>query len=154
MVVYSLSQPRLIFWDFILEEIWTSTEPQKLFNRITSRQLGEPWTIHDGVIFYKNRLYLSPFSPLVSAILAEFYDRMHEGVQKTLHRLHREVFWAGTKATVHAYVHNCPMCQRNKAENLSPAGLLQPLQLPLQVWSDISMDLFDGLPKSMGKMCY
>ncbi|XP_068644724.1 uncharacterized protein [Aristolochia californica] len=43
------------------------------------------------------------------------------------------------------------VCQRNKAESLNPTGLLQPLQLPSQVWADISMDFIDGLPKSSGK---
>lgn len=56
------------------------------------------------------------------------------------------------KATIVEYVASCPTCQRHKAENLSPAGLLQPLALPSQIWADISMDFIDGLPKAWGKM--
>lgn len=39
------------------------------------------------------------------------------------------------------YVATCPIFQRHKSENLSPAGLLQPLARPSQIWVDISMDI-------------
>jgi hypothetical protein len=55
------------------------------------------------------------------------------------------------KADVHAFVLACDVCQRNKHEARSSAGLLQPLLVPTQVWEDISLDFIDGLPMSAGK---
>lgn len=56
------------------------------------------------------------------------------------------------KTTIKDYIAACSVCQRNKTVNLSPAGRLQPLQLPNQIWSDISMDFIDDLPESGGKI--
>ncbi|XP_073367728.1 uncharacterized protein [Aegilops tauschii subsp. strangulata] len=42
-------------------------------------------------------------------------------------------------------------CQCNKTETPRLAGLPQPLEVPSQVWADISMDFIKGLPKVGGK---
>ncbi|KAF0924859.1 hypothetical protein E2562_014944 [Oryza meyeriana var. granulata] len=41
--------------------------------------------------------------------------------------------------------------KRNKTLTTQPASLLQPLDVPSQVWADISMDFIEGLPKVHGK---
>jgi hypothetical protein len=51
---------------------------------------------------------------------------------------------------IKAYVDSCEVCQRNKYQTSSPGGLLQPLPVPTQLWSDISMDFIGGLPKVQG----
>jgi hypothetical protein len=75
----------------------------------------------------------------------------HEGVQKTLHRLRADFYIPGDRTLVQDWVRACATCQRNKTETLQPAGLLQPLEAPSQVWADISMDFIEGLPKVGGK---
>jgi hypothetical protein len=74
----------------------------------------------------------------------------HEGLEKTLHRwrssFHNTHIWR----RVQEFVRGCAVCQRNKSEHLHPAGLLQPLPVPSEVWSDISMDFVEGFPKVGG----
>ncbi|KAL0361047.1 UNVERIFIED_CONTAM: Retrovirus-related Pol polyprotein from transposon.6 [Sesamum radiatum] len=50
-----------------------------------------------------------------------------------------------------SWVRECETCQRSKHENIPYPGLLQPLPIPSQAWSCISMDFVEGLPPSEGK---
>ncbi|XP_010484774.1 PREDICTED: uncharacterized protein LOC104763056 [Camelina sativa] len=58
--------------------------------------------------------------------------------------------WPAMHRVVKQYVAECETCQRAKTTSLAPAGLLQPLHVPDQVWEDVSMDFIDGLPRSDG----
>ena len=84
-------------------------------------------------------------------IIQEYHDTKnggHRGFQKTLELVMRYWWWRGISNDVREYVHTCDICQRQKYSTQSPAGLLQPLELPKKKWSDISMDFITSLPKT------
>jgi hypothetical protein len=68
-----------------------------------------------------------------------------------LQHLRRDFVVDHDRRLVQDLVSACAVCQRNKTEALHPAGLLQPLEVPSQVWVDISLDFIEGLPRINGK---
>ncbi|KAJ9523672.1 hypothetical protein QJQ45_020105 [Haematococcus lacustris] len=94
------------------------------------------------------RLYI-PSSPLRAQLLHEAHDAhtaAHLGRAKTLERLQRHFYWPQMHKTVQEYVRTCDKCQRNKATNQLPPGLLQPLPIPSRNWQQVSMDFIGPFP--------
>ena len=52
---------------------------------------------------------------------------------------------------VREFVRTWSTCQRYKLENRATPGLLQPLPMPVGVFTNITTDFIEGLPKSGGK---
>jgi hypothetical protein len=111
---------------------------------------GDPWRVVDGLVLHGNRVMVPESSSVLPAVL-QLAHVGHEGVQKTLQRLRRDFVVDHDRRLVQDFVSACAVCQRNKTEALHPAGLLQPLEVPSQVWADISLDFIEGLPRVNGK---
>ncbi|KAJ0796576.1 putative nucleotidyltransferase, Ribonuclease H [Helianthus annuus] len=75
----------------------------------------------------------------------------HSGYHATLQRIKGFFYWKGQSKMVREWVRKCTVCQQSKYETVASPGLIQPLPIPTCVFSDISMDLIVGLPKSKGK---
>lgn len=110
----------------------------------------------NDVIYYKDRIYLTPGSKLKEKILQSMHDiplAGHLGYFKTYRQVRERFTWKGFKNDVLCYVKECTTCQQNKTGQTYPTGLLQPLPILDQKWESISMDFITGLPKSQGKDC-
>jgi hypothetical protein len=147
----AISQPVPSWIEPIKEEVQTIPELQRLVTLCQEGEAVGPWQFREGILFFKDRIYLWEKSSLITTILEEIHAGAHEGYQKTVQRIRSIFYWKGMKTRVKEFIRQCDICQRHKVDNLSPAGLLQPLPIPTQVWSDISMDFIDGLPTSQGK---
>jgi len=109
------------------------------------------FTVADGLIYRKGCLVIPVGSPFIPKMLEKFHTSPiggHEGALKTFKRLTSEVYWRGLRKDVVNYIKGCQICQENKYSTLSPAGLLSPLPIPQQIWSDVSLDFVEGLPSS------
>lgn len=61
------------------------------------------------------------------------------------------LYWKGLRKQVKQWVRECDTCQRQKPDLSAYPGLLQPLPIPTQIWSEVSLDFITGLPSSNGK---
>ncbi|WVZ63184.1 hypothetical protein U9M48_012838 [Paspalum notatum var. saurae] len=134
----------------LAEESATNPACVQLRDQLARGDLGAPWREHSGLLLHGFRVFVPPSSAFLPHIL-QLAHAAHEGIQKTLHRLRASFYIERDRAALRAFVRACPTCQHYKTESLQPAGLLQPLEVPSQVWADISMDFIEGLPRVHGK---
>lgn len=118
---------------------------------VVRREALGPWRFQDGILFFKERIYLTEDSSLATKIFRQFHNSTHERFFKTLQRIRANFYWKGLKRSIREFIRECEVCQRHKVEQTTLAGLLQPLPIPKQIWEDILMDFIDGLPRSKGK---
>ena len=70
---------------------------------------------------------------------------IHPRNRKVYQDLKPRFWWTKMKKEIAAYAARCDNCCRVKAIYLKPAGLLQPLSIPVWKWEEISMDFIVGL---------
>lgn len=111
------------------------------------------FSLHHGILFYFDRLVIPSGSPWISVLLEEFHSTSvggHSGYYRTYRRLAEIFSWVGIQKQVQEFIRNCQVRQRHKYLAQSPAGLLQPLEIPNLIWEDLSMDYITSLPRSKG----
>ena len=105
----------------------------------------------DGLLRYDQTRLCIPKGPLRTQILHDHHDAPiagHQGIDRTYAALHPMVYWPRMNNDVRKYVKSCDSCQRIKASQQVPAGLLQPLPIPSHPWEQVSMDFITQLPRT------
>ncbi|MCH79797.1 Ty3/gypsy retrotransposon protein, partial [Trifolium medium] len=111
------------------------------------------YSVRDGLLLWKDKLVIPNKPELINQILTEFHTSHiggHAGITRTIARIQAQFFWKNMRDDIKNFVQQCIICQQAKAVHTKPAGLLQPLPIPTQVWEDIAMDFITGLPNSFG----
>ncbi|CAA7021556.1 unnamed protein product [Microthlaspi erraticum] len=153
-LLMSLTIPTSLQIHDLFKEVDESEEIQKIIRKLAAGETVKPgYGVVDGRLFYNRRLVLPQNSAYIQLILQEYHDSLlggHSGILKTMKRIQANFYWRKMRKCVQRYVSECPVCQTHKYSTLSPAGLLQPIEIPVRIWEDISMDFIEGLPKSQG----
>ncbi|KAK1603328.1 hypothetical protein QYE76_016391 [Lolium multiflorum] len=139
------SGPSFALFDRVRQATASAPDAQLLRQQLDAGELDDPWRFVDGLLLHGRRVFVPDHDDLRHQVLLLAHSASHEGFQKTLHRLRADFYVPGDRAMVQDWVRSCETCQRNKTETLRPAGVLQPLDVPSQVWADISMDFIEGL---------
>jgi len=107
------------------------------------------FSVSQGLLLHKGRIWLPQGLPIISTLLMEFHATPtggHAGVAKTIARITETFTWPGLRHDVTQFVANCVECQVTKYETKKAAGLLCPLPIPHRPWEDLSLDFIVGLP--------
>jgi hypothetical protein len=111
------------------------------------------YSLTDGVIRYKDKIWIGQNSPLQTKLITSFHGSAlggHFGIQATYHRLKKMLYWQGMKQDVQNFIKQCDICQKAKHELCKYPSLLQPLPIPHSSWTYLSMDFIEGLLLSNG----
>jgi transposase InsO family protein len=85
------------------------------------------------------------------AIIQQHHDdpvHGHPGIARTMELIQRNYQFKKMKDKVTSYIKKCADCQKNKHSTHAQYGEMQPMELPTEPWTDISMDFVTGLPLS------
>jgi hypothetical protein len=89
---------------------------------------GLDYSKEDGLWYLDNRVVV-PAGEARERGLEKAHDSPysgHFGKHKVLHQINQNFWWHGWRKDVESYVFGCLVCQRNKAQRVKKAELLQP----------------------------
>lgn len=112
---------------------------------------GPFYQVINNLLYWKPRIVVPPQPDLVSKILTEFHSSPlggHSGIAQTMACVASMFFWPDMAKDIKSFVSSCLLCQQAKASTTLPAGLLQSLPVPTQIWEDVAMDFITGLSAS------
>lgn len=153
LTLTTVSTPISEILEVLRREATTLPDLIDLESSVKEGNQNQAFSVRNGLIFYHHRYYVSPFSSLIPKLLQEAHDSPmagHAGIKRTLVRLATIYFWPNMCKSVEQHIATCLICQQTKYSTQPPAGLLQPLPPPAQVWEAVTMDFITGLPPSRG----
>lgn len=90
---------------------------QLLTTLVIKHDAEEFYTLRDGLIRYKGRLWLPSDVEFTNKIIEEFHASPvagHSGIRITLSKLKKLFYWEGMKQQVHKWVQECSVCERTR----------------------------------------
>nr|GEY69283.1 retrotransposable element Tf2 [Tanacetum cinerariifolium] len=129
-------------------ELWV------VFQKSVEDEQTKFWVDDDGVMWFGDRFCVPSDPTLREAVLSEAHSSpfsIHMSSTKMYGDLKQHFWWNGMKQDIATYVRRYLICQQVKIEHQRASGLLQPLDIPVWKWDEISMDFVTGLSRTQKK---
>lgn len=138
--------------DDYLKDIIISLEEQ---DENALRWISRSYILNDGILYCYSNDDCDDAQLVIPVherpdILKAYHDDStagHYGTERTIARIASRYFWPGMRSEITKYVGKCVDCQRFKATNLKPSGLLQTTSSK-QRFEVVAVDLFGPLPQT------
>jgi hypothetical protein len=130
---------------------------QKLPTRINKQKIisiGECFLDNNGLLRFRNRIWIPDFEPLRTSIIQmihDFYLIGYPGKNLTYALLSKQFFWPNAARKVKQMLSNCATCRRTTIWRERKKGLLKPLPVPERAFAEISIDFITDLPMTKKK---
>jgi hypothetical protein len=150
MSAQHLSSPAFALYNEFRHEAEHLSDVTKVKDDIAQGTTSSAWSLVHGLVLHDGRVFVPESSALWPQILAAAHDagtrasRRHSinsGRPSTTRMPHD---WCGSSSS------GAPPASTT-SEQLHPAGLLHPLEVPSSVWADITMDFVEGFLRVGGK---
>jgi hypothetical protein len=155
---FDYTNPSRVLWDlerwkfeYLTDPVWKKVywalkeeNTQDLAPEVLSK------VILKGVFLVKEGRTVVP-GRLIQPVLKAYHENKtygHFGINKMKDLMRRYYFIPDLHEEVKKLIDECHTCQITKADNRAPAGQMHPLPIPVQRWTDISMDFLGHLPKT------
>lgn len=156
-IVASVQVRKMSIHDMAKKAYVTDERTRVIMEKLLGEETVPKYSITDGLLYYQTRedeeqrLVIPDNEDLKNRVIFENHDVVtsgHPGYFKTFIGVQRNYYWPKMSKYIQRYVRSCEQCQRTKARQMKPPGLLNPLDIPCGRWVDISMDFLVSLPQS------
>ncbi|RLM74197.1 hypothetical protein C2845_PM15G12530 [Panicum miliaceum] len=144
--LFSVSVAKPLWLEEVARSYLEDPDSKKLLVELAASGQKGSYTLQEGVIRYKQRIWLGGSKVLQQKMTSALHDSAmggHSGFPVTYRRLKALFAWPRMKQMVKRMVASCAVCQQAKPERVKYPGLLQPLAVPTQAWD---FRLYRGTP--------
>jgi hypothetical protein len=112
------------------------------------------WTLDDGIILFKNKVFVPNNRDIRRSIIAETHESPvsgHPGHLKMLYLLKERFYWPGMAIMTKQFIDGCAVCQQMKTNTHPTAAPLMPIKSHAhRPFQQVTMDFITDLPISNG----
>ncbi|WVZ70538.1 hypothetical protein U9M48_019198 [Paspalum notatum var. saurae] len=144
-----------VWQDRVIEGYEDDPMAQKLLTELSvSSDNKHGYSLHNGVIRFKGRVWLGNNSLAHQHVMQALHSSGiggHSGFHVTYNRIKRLFAWPKMKEAIKEFVQCCSVCQKAKGEHVKAPGLLEPLPVPTQPWTLVSLDFVEVVVDKLTK---